>query len=72
MTTSLEQPDTRIGLPLSNSAVVSIRLRSDFDEARLDGLSTATRAGALKATFHLYKNSDDVAALTAAVAGSVR
>ena len=62
----------RIGLPPSNSAVVSIRLHSDFDETRLDGLSTATRAGALRAAFHLYNNTDDVAALTTAVAGSVR
>lgn len=63
-------------IPASASPRATLRwsrfLRSDFDETRLDGLITATRAGPLKAAFHLYNNSDDGSALTAAVAGSVR
>jgi selenocysteine lyase/cysteine desulfurase len=49
--------------------MVSLRLESDFDPSRLDGLRTAYRAGRLRAGFHLYNTEEDVDRLVAAVRG---
>jgi selenocysteine lyase/cysteine desulfurase len=59
----------RLGLEDSNSAIVSLRLDPDFDDARLTGLHTAYRAGRLRAGFHLYNTEEDVNRLGQAVLG---
>lgn len=58
-----------VGRPLSNSAIVSLDLQPDFDEARLTGFSTAYRAGRLRVGFHLYNTMEDVERLTEALTG---
>ncbi|MEA2000922.1 MAG: aminotransferase class V-fold PLP-dependent enzyme [Actinomycetota bacterium] len=57
----------RVGLPPSDSAIVALDLDAGFDESRLDGLSTAYRAGRLRVGFHLYNTMDDVKQLTEAL-----
>lgn len=59
----------RIGLPPSNSAIVAVAVEPGFDESRLSGLSTAYRAGRLRAGFHLYNTMADVDRLAAALSG---
>jgi selenocysteine lyase/cysteine desulfurase len=59
----------RLDVEPADSSMVSLRLESDFDPSRLDGLRTAYRAGRLRAGFHLYNTEDDVDRLVAAVRG---
>ena len=58
---------TRLDMPTSDSAMVSLELDPQFDPARLEGLRTAFRAGRLRVGFHLYNDSDDVERLLAAI-----
>jgi selenocysteine lyase/cysteine desulfurase len=51
---------SRLDMGDSNSAIVSLDLASDFDDSRLDGFSTAYRAGRLRVGFHLYNTEHDV------------
>ena len=57
----------QLGLPPSNSAIVSLELDPDFDESRLDGIHIAYRAGKLRAGFHLYNTDEDVGRLAEAL-----
>ncbi len=57
----------RLGHRPGNSAIVSLELEPDFDNARLEGLHTAYRAGRLRAGFHLYNTEEDVERLAAAL-----
>lgn len=59
---------SRVGMEPSNSAIVSLRLDSDFEDTRLEGLHTAYRAGKLRAGFHVYNTEEDVDRLVAALA----
>ncbi|MDJ0496753.1 MAG: aminotransferase class V-fold PLP-dependent enzyme [Acidimicrobiia bacterium] len=59
----------QLGLPSSNSAIVSLELDPDFDESRLDGIHIAYRAGKLRAGFHLYNTDEDVGRLAEALQG---
>lgn len=58
---------TRLGMEPTDSAIVSLDLGAGFDSDRFDGLSVAFRAGRLRAGFHLYNTTDDVARLVAAI-----
>ena len=58
-----------LGFEPSSSAIVSLELDPDFDDARLEGLHTAYRAGRLRAGFHLYSTEEDVERLAAALVG---
>jgi selenocysteine lyase/cysteine desulfurase len=51
----------------SDSAIVSLKLPLDYDDGRLEGLSTSYRAGRLRVGFHLYNTMDDVDRLVAAL-----
>jgi len=59
----------QLGLGPSNSAIVSLELEPNFDDARLAGLHTAHRAGRLRAGFHLYNTEEDVDRLVTALKG---
>lgn len=59
----------RLGLPPSDSSMVSLELEPGFEGARLTRLRTAHRAGRLRAGFHLYNTADDVERLLQAVRG---
>ena len=52
-----------LGMDGGESAMVSLELDPGFDAARLHDLRTAFRAGRLRAGFHLYNTTDDVARL---------
>jgi len=58
-----------LGLPASDSAIVSLQV-PDADRRLADaGIRAATRAGSLRASFHLYNTEDDVDAAVAALTG---
>jgi selenocysteine lyase/cysteine desulfurase len=59
---------TGLRLPLSDSAIVSAQV--DGADVRLAraGIQAATRAGALRVSFHVYNTADDVDAALAALA----
>ena len=50
----------QIGIPESDSAIVSLELPSTTNQERLRKLSTAERAGRLRVGFHLYNQQEDV------------
>ena len=54
-------------LPPGDSSMVSLELDPAFDEARLQGLRTAYRAGRLRAGFHLYNTEEDAERLLQAI-----
>jgi selenocysteine lyase/cysteine desulfurase len=58
-----------LGLPPSNSAIVSLDVPGAAERLAAVGIRAATRAGSLRASFHAYTTTDDVdravAALTA-------
>ncbi len=56
-----------VGLPPGDSAIAALDLDPAFDASRLDGFSTAYRAGRLRVAFHLYNTMEDVARLTSAL-----
>jgi selenocysteine lyase/cysteine desulfurase len=56
-----------LGLEPGDSSMVSLALDPGFDDARLEGLRTAMRAGRLRVGFHLYNTVDDVERLLAAI-----
>lgn len=58
---------TGIGLPESNSAIVSAEVPGADRRLATAGLRAATRAGALRASFHLYSTEGDVDAAVAAL-----
>jgi len=58
---------TRLDMDDSDSAIVSLELDPGFDESRLDGFSTAYRAGRLRVGFHLYNTDGDVDRLASAL-----
>jgi selenocysteine lyase/cysteine desulfurase len=49
-----------LDLPPGDSSMVSLELEAGFDAPRLESLRTASRAGRLRAGFHLYNTEDDV------------
>jgi len=57
----------QLGIEPTDSAIVSLDLRPDFDRSRLDGLRVAYRAARLRVGFHLYTTSEDVSRLVAAI-----
>ncbi len=59
----------RLDMEPADSAMVSLELRPDFDPSRLDGLSTAFRAGRLRVGFHLYNSDEDLERLVVALTG---
>lgn len=58
---------TRLEMAEADSAIVSLQLDPGFDESRLQGSSTAYRAGRLRVGFHLYNTDGDVDRLVAAI-----
>ena len=60
---------SELGLAPSDSSMVSLELDPGFDDARLDGLRTAFRAGRLRVGFHLYNSAEDVERLVTALHG---
>ncbi len=62
-----------IGLPQSNSAIVSIPSAVGGDDAadrlRRAGIRAAVRAGAVRVGFHLYNTEDDLDRLLGALGG---
>lgn len=58
-----------LGLPPSDSSMLSLELAPDYDMRRLEGLRMAFRAGRLRVGFHLYNSDEDVERLVAAVRG---
>ena len=62
----------RLGMDMSNSAMVSVRLPGVTPEQITAGLDAAdvqcaVRAGGVRLAFHLYNDTDDVAAVAAAL-----
>ncbi|HST25389.1 MAG TPA: aminotransferase class V-fold PLP-dependent enzyme [Gaiellaceae bacterium] len=58
-----------LGLPLSNSAIVSTDVPSAAERLSAAGILTSVRAGSLRASFHLYNTEADVDAALAALLG---
>lgn len=59
--------ETRMGLPVSGSAVVSLQTTDDSAERlRQAGIACAQRAGRTRVSFHVHNNSADVDALVSA------
>lgn len=58
-----------IGLTESNSAIVSANLPDADRRLAASGIRAATRAGALRASFHLYSTDADVDAAVSALCG---
>ena len=58
---------SRLGLPASNSAIVSLELPSATNEDLLKELNTSVRAGRLRVAFHLYNQLEDVELLARAL-----
>ena len=56
-----------LGLPVSDSAIVSLELPSTTDKDQLQKLGTSTRAGRLRVGFHLYNQQEDVDLLVEAL-----
>jgi selenocysteine lyase/cysteine desulfurase len=56
-----------LGLPESDSAIVSLRVTDADRRLAAAGIRAATRAGSLRASFHLYNTEDDVDAALAAL-----
>jgi selenocysteine lyase/cysteine desulfurase len=57
-----------IGLPQSNSAIVSIPIADAADRLRRAGIRASVRAGAVRVGFHLYNTTDDLDRLLGALA----
>jgi selenocysteine lyase/cysteine desulfurase len=49
-----------LGLPPSNSAIVSIEVEGAAEKLSTAGIRAAVRAGSLRVSFHLYNTEDDV------------
>jgi selenocysteine lyase/cysteine desulfurase len=58
-----------LGLPMSNSAIVSTDVPNAADKLAAAGIQAAVRAGSLRASFHLYNTADDVDKALAALTG---
>ena len=58
-----------LGLPASNSAIVSTDVPGAAEKLAAAGIQASVRAGSLRASFHLYNTTDDVDAALAALAG---
>ena len=56
-----------LGLPPSNSAIVSTDVPGASEKLAAAGILTSVRAGSLRASFHLYNTVDDVDAALAAL-----
>lgn len=60
---------TGLGLPESDSAIVSVTIPDADTRLAAAGIRAATRAGSLRASFHLYSTEADVDAAVAALTG---
>ena len=49
-----------LGLPASDSAIVSAEVAGAHERLERAGIRASTRAGSLRAAFHLYNDEDDV------------
>jgi selenocysteine lyase/cysteine desulfurase len=58
-----------LGLPASNSAIVSTDVPGAAEELAAAGILASVRAGALRASFHVYNTEADVDAAVAALTG---
>ena len=58
-----------LGLPPGNSAIVSVDWAGAAERLAAAGIRAATRAGSLRASFHLYTTESDVDAAVAALTG---
>jgi len=58
-----------LGLEPSDSAIVSAEVPEAQERLRAAGIQAATRAGGLRASFHVYNTEDDVDAALEALAG---
>lgn len=58
-----------LGLPPGDSAIVSTTVAGASEKLARAGIRAATRAGALRASFHLYTSDDDVDAALDALVG---
>lgn len=58
-----------LGLPASNTAIVSTDVPGAAERLALAGIQAAVRAGSLRASFHVYNTADDVDAALAALTG---
>jgi selenocysteine lyase/cysteine desulfurase len=56
-----------LGLPPSNSAIVSAEVPGAAEKLDRAGIRTSTRAGSLRAAFHMYNDEGDVDAALAAL-----
>jgi selenocysteine lyase/cysteine desulfurase len=57
-----------LGLPPSNSAIVSVEVPGAAERMAEAGIRASVRAGSLRVSFHLYNTDDDVDAALAALA----
>ena len=58
-----------LGLPPSNSAIVSANVPGAAEKLAAAGILTSVRAGSLRASFHVYNTADDADAALAALHG---
>jgi len=58
-----------LGLPPGDSAIVSVEVAGAAEKLARAGIMAATRAGSLRASFHLYNGEDDVDAALDALTG---
>jgi selenocysteine lyase/cysteine desulfurase len=56
-----------LGLPATDSAIVAVSIPDAAPRLADAGIATATRAGQVRASFHLYNTADDVQAALAAL-----
>lgn len=54
---------SELGLPSSDSAIVSLPIEGAADKLAAAGVRAAVRAGAVRVGFHLYNNDDDLGRL---------
>jgi selenocysteine lyase/cysteine desulfurase len=60
-----------LGRPPSNSAIVSLDVPDAADRLAAAGIRAATRAGSLRAAFHVYTTDDDVDRAVRALGGPI-
>jgi selenocysteine lyase/cysteine desulfurase len=58
-----------LGLPAGDSAIVKVDVPDAAGRLERAGIRAATRAGSVRASFHLYTTEEDVDAALTALAG---
>ena len=57
----------RLGLPPSDSAIVSVEMNDGLERLRGAGIKASVRAGAVRVSFHLHNTEADVNAVARAL-----